>query len=89
MDEKPMTTKPQKIEGGKTKPLTEERVREIVREEITKIPPTYAPIPYPQPYPQPNPTPATPYQPYYPRPWDPIFPQYTITCQLGNLSNIK
>ena len=32
-----MTTKPQKIEGGKKKPLTEERLREIIREELLKI----------------------------------------------------
>ena len=39
----------QKIEGGKTKPLTEKRLREIIREEIAKIPPTYVPVPYPKP----------------------------------------
>ena len=51
----------------KQKPLTEKRIREIVREEIAKIPPTYVPVPYPQP----NPTPATPYQPNYPNPYVP------------------
>ena len=71
-------TKPQKIEGGKTKPLTEERLREIIREEIAKIPPTYVPVPYPQP----NPTPATPYQPYNPQPWSPQMP--TTFCSPVN-----
>ena len=79
-------TKPQKIEGGKTKPLTEKRIREIVREEIAKIPPTYMPVPYPYP----SPTPVTPYQPYQPQPWTPMTPPFIVTCEtLSNPSNIK
>ena len=68
----------------KEKPLTEKRIREIVREEIAKIPPTYVPVPYPQP----NPTPATPYQPNYPNPYHPNWP-ITTYCLFNNPLNPK
>lgn len=55
----------------KQKPLTEKRIREIVREEIAKIPPQYVPVPYPYP----SLTPATPYQP-----WTPTQPPFIVTC---------
>ena len=48
----------------KDKPLTEERIRKIIREEIAKIPPTYIPIPYPLP-PTPLPLPIQPRSPGY------------------------
>ena len=61
------------------KPLTEERLREIIQEEIAKIPPTHLPFPYPQP-------PAPPYQQGH---WCPFCYRYNcgqthITCSYKN-----
>jgi len=63
----------------KMKTITEKRIREIIREEIAKIPPTF--IPYPQPYQiQPN------YQQGY---WCPFCQRYNcgqthVTCKNNN-----